>query len=1121
MDELRDRAKAKEILEFWHTVEFFVPYDLDRVAESASQSSWLSKDATGFGIAEELPWALRAREGVAFQLYLGVFDSGDVTEVCKQVGLEEDRPVRQIDNQERGSEARDRHTCFAKIRVGPDGIVDWRRCSVSTLPWALRHLKEGKLRELSSSAWETAKFDLGLELENFASSLKNGGEAGEPGEPRALSGRDVVRLSELLYEWAGYWPDHRFFALLETVRWKLSEREPKANGGAGEPAEEADDEEETEAESTGIDILNSFYLEDLEEAIRACEAGDPHLPIDLYLRAESDRKVNVYSQEGREAILKQVRPPLMTAGRWLETPERMMSLMQQFAINSAFERLAESGLYAVNGPPGTGKTTMLREMVAENVVRRARALAELPYPRAAWKERQRVSFPKGGAYVIGIPKDSLTGFEMVVASSNNTAVENISKELPSTTSRAEPWENVQYLLPVARNMFAQYRRGKLVPLKGTETPWGLVSGVLGKKANRSRMVSRLVFDADAGDQREARRAAGEYLNIRDWAAGYSGPSFQAARTAFQEIDIAVRQRLTELEELVSLQWETSDEAMEDCCRTDAEALAKAEIELRTIGENKASVERQMATLENELKQREREELILRELKGERKKWWAFFSAGGTREQERKLHDNLAVQLRLSEEVRERREELRAILSAQYDKAAKELAAVQERSAQRKIEIEERRTKLLCLREDFAGLGQPASLDDLEKENYQKDGLWQDQNLNQLRSDLFAASLQLHESWLASVLRKGQGFRPNVIAIAKLLDGKLPQNPEHVLAIWQSLFLIVPVISSTFASFQRQFRGLPAKSLGWLFVDEAGQAVPQAAVGALRKARRALVIGDPMQIEPIFEVPIKLVEQLAKGDDHLIQKYAPHQTSVQVLADNANEHGAYVEREEQRTWIGSPLRVHRRCSDPMFRVANRIAYQNTMIRGKAIRGKVEPSDRAEQRSQWFDVRGAVVDRQYVPAQGRFVADQIAAQYLRNSNRLPAVYIISPFRRVAERIRALLLDEEEWRRRLKGRCEVPKAEDLRLWVTKRVGTVHTFQGKEEEAAFFVLGADRQSPGSVAWAAAKPNLLNVALTRAKEHIYIVGDRDLWGSKRFFVEIADQLKPAPSSHARGQNGE
>lgn len=57
--------------------------------------------------------------------------------------------------------------------------------------------------------------------------------------------------------------------------------------------------------------------------------------------------------------------------------------------------------------------------------------------------------------------------------------------------------------------------------------------------------------------------------------------------------------------------------------------------------------------------------------------------------------------------------------------------------------------------------------------------------------------------------------------------------------------------------------LPPESLGWLFVDEAGQALQQAAVGALLRTRRAVVVGDPIQIEPVVALPDTLTHAICR------------------------------------------------------------------------------------------------------------------------------------------------------------------------------------------------------------------------------------------------------------------
>jgi superfamily I DNA and/or RNA helicase len=70
------------------------------------------------------------------------------------------------------------------------------------------------------------------------------------------------------------------------------------------------------------------------------------------------------------------------------------------------------------------------------------------------------------------------------------------------------------------------------------------------------------------------------------------------------------------------------------------------------------------------------------------------------------------------------------------------------------------------------------------------------------------------------------------------------------------------------------------------------------------------------------------------------------------------------------------------------------------------------------------------------------------------------------------------------------------------------VHTFQGKEAESVILMLGAGRGAkPGSRNWAGSTPNLLNVAATRARRSLYIVGNREQWRGAGVFAEAADLL--------------
>ena len=54
--------------------------------------------------------------------------------------------------------------------------------------------------------------------------------------------------------------------------------------------------------------------------------------------------------------------------------------------------------------------------------------------------------------------------------------------------------------------------------------------------------------------------------------------------------------------------------------------------------------------------------------------------------------------------------------------------------------------------------------------------------------------------------------------------------------------------------------------------------------------------------------------------------------MQSLADRVGKFGTTLGQGDRDMWVSAPLKVHRRCDDPMFSLCNQIAYNGIMVNG---------------------------------------------------------------------------------------------------------------------------------------------------------------------------------------------
>ncbi len=845
-------------------------------------------------------------------------------------------------------------------------------------------------------------------------------------------------------------------------------------------------------------LLNSFFLEDLAQAKRLSETGALPNALRHYLGVDTpETRTDLLKDDaGLQSLLQ---PGLTPLGRWPGNGRFPLALLQQAAVNATNPASMSTGILAVNGPPGTGKTTLLRDVAAARVIERAQALCQFDKPEQAFAPSSQSMQRSGATIRLHRLDDRIKGFEMVVASSNNKAVENVSTELPALNAISDDAPDLRYFKTVSDNV-----------LSG-ET-WGMISAVLGNSNNRFEFSQSFWRDEELGMSALLNHAAGVPQIVSE--PQESGPPIKRNR------------RIVDLERPPSSgreangRWIQSKKVFESALKASKarqEQLQAVHVQLEELAKTQVEIERLSAQCSELQKTAERLEAALPNAQAvldnaEDARGAAHSNAKRHAEKRLGLFDRLLF--KRSEHAAWRSEAAQldgALERSQADwsdaktdleKLQADIAANERAFADTQTKVGSARARLATLEAQTTESRRQLGVDcptaeffSKPHEEVQTASLWYDRASQQLRDELFEAAMKAHRAFIEAA---ADPLRQNLTILCESFGTRslgTAAKDKLIADLWSSLFLVVPVVSTTFASVHRMFSRLEPEALGWLLVDEAGQAIPQACVGAMMRTKRSVVVGDPLQIEPVVTLPNILTEEICGrfGVDPLL--YNAPEASVQTVADAASVFCARFPIGSGHRDVGAPLLVHRRCDSPMFEISNEIAYANLMVQAK----KREDHHPVLGPSAWMHIEGKAGPDKWCADEATKLIERL--QKLRDAGNEADLYIITPFVIVQDNLRREVLASGV----LEGWVEKP-----RKWAFEHIGTVHTVQGREASTVFFVLGAQMPSQnGARNWAGSRPNLVNVAVTRAQRSFYVIGNRDLWKSAGVF-SVLDRFLPS-----------
>lgn len=294
-------------------------------------------------------------------------------------------------------------------------------------------------------------------------------------------------------------------------------------------------------------------------------------------------------------------------------------------------------------------------------------------------------------------------------------------------------------------------------------------------------------------------------------------------------------------------------------------------------------------------------------------------------------------------------------------------------------------------------------------------------------------------------------------------------------IAERLIRNAPVVCATLVGSADQI--LKGQSFDWVVIDEAAQAMQPAAWIPIRKGKRVILAGDPMQLPPVVKsdeairagLEVSLLERaMGKSSEEagalphrmLTHQYRMH-PEIMMPASKLFYHGLLESAD---------LDIAHRCQDPAF--------------------------------QFIDTAGCGFDEERIEGSHSTInaeeAQFVVARMLELLERHPkmTVGVIAPYRAQAE-----ILD----------RIWKAQGADIGGISTDRenqiaCSTVDAFQGQERD--IIVISLTRSNAAGEIGFLKEYRRINVAMTRAKHHLLMIGDGATVGQDAFFESLLSQAE-------------